>query len=111
VIHLTVQEKKMNARTEPQAKTEEKLHCRWFFFGIIPSLFIGSALVPMEIGANQYLALYGILFFASCGYVTVGMKKKIRRHVTIGTILMWSAPVIPIILLVIAYDILGPLTR
>ena len=101
----------MNANIEAQADTREKLHCRWFLLGIIPSLFIGSALVPMEIGANQYLALYGILFISSCGYVTVGMKKRIKRHVAVGTALIWSAPFIPIILLIVAYDFIRPLIR
>jgi len=101
----------MNANIEAQADTREKLHCRWFLLGIIPSLFIESALVPMEIGANQYLALYGILFVALCGYVTVGMKKKSKRYVTVGTALIWSAPFIPIVLLIVAYDFIRPLIQ
>ena len=82
--------------TAPQEKTS----CKWFLLGIIPSLLIGTVVVPTELGATQYLASYTILFITSCVYTIVGLKNQNKRQLAAGATLIWTAPFIPILILI-----------
>ncbi len=68
---------------------------RFFLCSVPPSLLLASLLVPVFAGDKEYMVSYAFLFVVASAMAIFGYKKKVRRHVTAGTILMCLAPLLP----------------
>ena len=94
-----------NDQVMPQiaTNTEPKpVRIRYLLAGILPSLFLATLLVPTYSGDVEYILSYLFLFAVACVTGIVGVKRKLPRYVTAATALLWTAPFLPIIVVVIA---------
>jgi hypothetical protein len=97
--------KRPNKQVISETATNHKskpVRIRYLLAGIFPSLFLAALLVPMFYGDVEYIRSYLFLFAVACVTGIVGVKRKLSRYVTAATALLWTAPFLPIIVMVIA---------
>ena len=78
---------------------------RYFFWGIPFSLLFAVALTPTRGGANEYLRGYGFLLLCDLGYLFLGLRKNRVGYIRIATALIYLAPVIVLLFMIIAHDV------
>ena len=94
-----------NEQVMPETASNHKakpVRIRYLLAGILPSLFFAALLVPMFYGDVEYIRSYLFLCAVACVTGIVGVKRKLARYVTAATALLWTAPFLPIIVMVIA---------
>jgi|GEM_PF-4115862 len=93
------EQRMLQASTHSEPKP---VRIRYLLVAILPSLFLATLLVPMEYGDIEYIRSYLFLFGVACVTGIVGVKRRVSKYVTAATALLWAAPFLPIIVVMIA---------
>jgi hypothetical protein len=77
---------------------------RYFIWGIPFSLLFAIVLTPTNGGSNEYLRGYAFLVLCALGYLILGVKGNKVGYIRIATALIYLAPFIVLLFMVIAHD-------
>jgi hypothetical protein len=77
---------------------------RRFLFAMVPSFLLGRLFTIMFPGAQNYLIGFGFLFAVACTLAVLGWKTQRRRRVGQAVVLMWLAPLLPLIVTPLVHE-------
>jgi hypothetical protein len=76
-----------------------------FFCALLPSFLLGAFLIQTFPAVESYPLGFGFLFAVACGLAFLGWKTNIRRQVNQAVVLLWLAPLLPLIVGVIVDEV------